>query len=116
LQRGDGIRAPGDCLILSNITCEARAGTGDGAGFAPSTRAIASRGNNVTANDRGIGWAAPAVLIIKNSASANTTTDYVIAASSRYGAINITDSGAAAVNGNAAAIPSSTDPWANFPG
>ncbi len=112
---GDGIRVPGDCLILSN-NCEGNgASTGDGAGIHATSSGSRIEGNNVTLNDRGIEVSSTGSLIIKNSAATNTI-DYVIAASNRYGPIiNITAAGAIAVSGNSAiSTLTSTDPWANY--
>ncbi len=79
--------------------------------FAPEQNDNRIEGNNVTTNDRGIHVSASGNLVLRNSATSNTT-NYVISANNGYGPIvNITASGTAAVTGNSA---TSTDPWANF--
>jgi hypothetical protein len=102
--------------VLAN-TCDRNGlgSGGNGAGIHSTNSENRIEANSVTGNDRGIDVDSTGSLIIKNSAATNTT-DYVIAASNRYGAIvNITAGGAAAVNGNVAASTlTSTDPWANF--
>jgi hypothetical protein len=72
--------------------------------------------NNVTSNDRGIDVDGTGNVIIKNTASGNTT-NYDIVADNRYGQVfDITATGAAAVLGNSSAANSigSTNAWANF--
>jgi parallel beta-helix repeat protein len=113
--KGDGIRAASSCFISGN-TCDRNGdSTGDGAGIHTTGFENRIEGNSVTGNDRGIEVTGTRSLVIKNSAATNTT-DYVIAASNRYGPIvNITAAGAAAVSGNSAADTSeTTHPWANF--
>lgn len=113
--KGDGIHCGGGCVILSNLSNANGNSTGDGAGIHTTAGDVRVEGNTVVGNDRGIQVENTGSLIIKNDADGNTT-DYVIAASNRYGAIiNITAAGAAAVSGNtAASTVASTDPWANF--
>ena len=89
--------------------------SGDGAGLHVTSSDNRIEGNQVTDNDRGIDVDASLNLIIKNSASGNTT-NYVFVASNRYGPIiDITAVGTAAVSGNSAAdTTTTTHPWANF--
>jgi hypothetical protein len=71
--------------------------------------------NHVAINTVGIQVDGTGNIILRNTASGNTT-NYKIAASNRYGAIiDDTATGALAVNGNSApSSAGSTDPWANF--
>jgi parallel beta-helix repeat protein len=113
---GDGIRVSGSCLVLGNACDDNGSGVGaDGAGIHSTSTENRLESNSVSGNDRGIDVDSTGSLIIKNSAATNTT-DYVIAASNRYGAIiNITAAGAAAVNGNSAASTlTSSDSTANY--
>ena len=65
---------------------------------------------------RGIDVDSTGSLIIKNSASLNTITNYEIAVSNRYGPIvDLTAPGSAAVSGSSAAsVLTNTEPNANF--
>ena len=106
---GDGIRAGSECQVRENDCVFNFAGVHATGG---NNRIEA---NNVISNGRGIHVEAAGNLIVKNSASDNTT-DYVIAASNRYGPIvDISAAGAPAVNGKSAADTTGTShPWANF--
>jgi parallel beta-helix repeat protein len=117
--RGDGIAVARHSVVRDN-TCVGNGLNGDGAGihaeFGNDSRI---EGNNVTLNDRGIDVDAPGNLIIKNSASGNTSGDYVFVAGNVFGQIvDRRSSGSAAVD--TATTPSvatsagTTDPWANF--
>ena len=89
----------------------------EAAGIRVSSQDNRIEGNNCTENDRGILVSGIGNLIIKNSASGNALNNYEIAANNRYGAIiDLTASGSAAGNGNAAAgtLTTTTNPWANF--
>lgn len=101
--RGDGIRANTSSQIVGN-TCDGNgSATGDGAAIhAIGTRTRIER-NTVTASDRGIEVTSTGNIIIGNNAGGNTT-NYLIAASNRYGAIiDLTAAGTAAVSGSSAA-------------
>jgi parallel beta-helix repeat protein len=114
--KGDGIQFPNDARVVGNNCDSNGLGAGDGAGIHATDGDARIEGNNVTDNDRGIDVDAAGNLIIKNSASGNTTNNYDIAASNRYGPIvDITAVGTAAVSGNNAAdTTTTTHPWANF--
>src|SRR5256714_385963 len=111
LNRGDGIRAAYACVIREN-NCSLN---GNGAGVHTTGGNNRIEGNNVTSNYRGIQVDGTGSLIIKNSASDNSS-DYLIGASNRYGpVVDISAGGAPAVNGKSAADTSTTShPWANF--
>ena len=113
--KGDGIHCGGGCRVIFNVCNVNGNTTGDGAGIHVTAGDGRVEGNTVAGNDRGIEVDGTGSLIIKNDAASNTT-DFVIAANNRYGAIiNITATGTAAVSGNtAASTVASTDPWANF--
>ena len=111
----DGIWANSDSTITGN-TCESNGyNAGDGAGIYVSGADNRIDSNNVTDNDRGIDVDNSGNLIIRNSASGNTT-NYVIAADNRYGPIiDITASGTPPVSGSSASsTTATTHPWANF--
>jgi parallel beta-helix repeat protein len=122
--KGDGIRAENNCIIVANTSSTNGSNSGNGAADGAGvhvTNGADNRieGNNVTSNDRGIYVSAAGNLIIKNSASGNGPTNnlnYVIVDNNRYGPI-IDDTPAVtdAVNGNSATGNiSSNHPWANF--
>lgn len=109
-----GIIAGGASLVIGN-DCYGNGLQSLGAGVAASSD-CRIEGNNCAANDWGLNVSATGNLICRNTCADNTTANYVIAASNRYGPIvNITAAGSAAVSGNAAAgTLTSTDPFANF--
>jgi parallel beta-helix repeat protein len=113
---GHGIDVGYDSLIVQN-TCLGNGGVNyAGIGLTlPSSSGNRIEANNVTDNHYGIHVTEDKNLIIKNTASGNTT-NYEIAANNRYGPIiDITASGQPAVSGNSAASTvDTTDPWANF--
>lgn len=115
LNEGDGINLFGDTLARAN-TCAANGSSGDGAGIHATSSDNRIEDNNVTSNDRGIVVDSPGNIILKNSASGNTTSNYVIIANNVFGAIvDRTAVVSAAVNGNSAVSSAgTTDPWANF--
>jgi parallel beta-helix repeat protein len=112
---GNGIKLEGRSFAIGN-TCASNGSSGTGSGILSSGNDDRIEGNNVATNDRGIEVTGTGCLIIRNSVSGNTTNNYEIAASNRYGPIiNITAGGAAAASGNSAvSTVNSTDPWANF--
>ena len=113
---GDGIRISSDCAAQHNRCDGNGSGAGGtGAGIHSTGNDNRIEGNNVTDSDRGIDVDAGGSLIIRNSASGNST-NYEIAADNRYGVIvDNTATGTAAASGNsAAATTTTTSPWANF--
>jgi parallel beta-helix repeat protein len=103
---------------VRNSAATLNGNNGDGAGIHCTTGGGTSNrieGNNVTDNDRGIDVDSTGNLILRNSASDNTT-NYEIAADNRYGPIeDITAGGTAAVSGSSApGTASSSNPWTNF--
>jgi parallel beta-helix repeat protein len=105
---GDGIRV-GCCCIISGNTCVANGSGGDGAGIYVTGSHNRIEGNHVGAyNDRGIDVDDSGNIIIKNTAS-NNTTDYDIAADNSYGPIvDVTSAG------DISSDPNAAHPWANF--
>ena len=101
---GDGIRVGNGSFVVRNV-CRQNGLNGDGAGIhvAGSTSGSRIEGNNVLLNDRGIDVDFGGNLIIRNSAS-NNTTNYDIAVGNHYGQI-VSLPGAGFTNSN---------PWANF--
>jgi parallel beta-helix repeat protein len=115
LNQGDGIRATaGPSTIIGNVST-GNGQNGDGAGVRVDGNGSRVEGNHVSSNDRGIDVSGGSNLIIKNSAS-NNTTNYNIAVNNRYGPIvDLTALGSAAVTGNSAAGTTvNADPEANF--
>jgi parallel beta-helix repeat protein len=112
--RGDGIRVPNLCFVRENTSTSNGSG-GDAAGIHSTGARNRIEGNNVTNNDRGIDVDGAGSVIIKNTASANST-NYDIDPNNVFGAIvDRTAPASAFVIGNSA--PSSagtTDPWANI--
>ena len=111
---GDGIRIYNGTLARDN-TSTGNGNEGDGAGIHAGSSDNRIEGNNVSFNNRGIDVAVGRNVIIRNTASQNTT-NYALAANNVFGAIvNRTAPASAAVNGNSAASSAgTTDPWANF--
>jgi parallel beta-helix repeat protein len=110
----DGIEVTTDCRVLEN-TCDGNgSGANDGAGIHATQNSNRIDSNHVTDNDRGIDVDAIGNLIVRNSASGNTT-NYDIVANNRYGVVvDLTAAGPPLVNGNSAAgTLTTTDPWAN---
>ena len=106
---GDGIEA-GCCCIISGNTCIGNGATGgDAAGIHVTDTGNRIEGNHVGAyNDRGIDVDDSGNIIIKNTAS-NNTTDYDIAAGNSYGPIvDVTSAG------DISSDPNAAHPWANF--
>lgn len=104
----DGINVGSNTLVLENV-CRLNIGAG--------IRAAGDRnrieGNSVTGNGFGV-RAEPFItdnLVIKNSASSNTT-NYSIGAGNRVGLL-VTPAASGAINGNTGGT-SISDPWANF--
>ena len=92
---GDGIKLSGDCLVEGN-TCDGNGvGGADGAGIHSTSSDNRIDGNTVTDNDRGIDVDSSGNLIVRNSASGNST-QYSIAAGNDTGTIQITPVGAGA--------------------
>lgn len=113
--RGDGIRATSLCQIVGN-TCDGNGfSTGDGAGIHTISLRNRIERNTATGSDRGIEVTSTGSLIIGNTAGTNTS-NYLIAASNRYGAIiDLTATGTAAVSTNSAAgTISAADSTANI--
>jgi parallel beta-helix repeat protein len=97
---GDGIEVSSDCRVVSNTCYSNGNGASDGAGIHATNSDNRIEGNHVSDNDRGIDCnPASGNLVIRNSASGNTT-NYDIAAGNDAGPI-----------GSAAAA---TSPWANL--
>jgi parallel beta-helix repeat protein len=111
---GDGIRVNADTVVRQN-NCVVNGAGGDGAGIHATSSDNRIESNNVTDNDRGIDVDAAGNVILKNSASGNTT-NYEIAANNVFGQIvDRTAPSSAAVSGNSAAsAAATTDPWANI--
>jgi nitrous oxidase accessory protein NosD len=114
---GDGIQVTYQCRIFGNTCSNAGANNGSGAGIHTTADHNSIEGNNVVTNTRGIEVSSTGSLIIANKSGGNFSSNYVIAADNRYGAIiDIRAAGAAAVNGGTAVASTvaSVDPWANF--
>ena len=99
---GSGITASGRCLITGN-NCAGNGFNGTGAGIALVGDDNRVDGNNVTINDFGVQATAAGNLIIRNSASGNTSGNYSIVAGCAVGPI-VTE----------ANIAASTNPHANY--
>lgn len=115
LNKGDGISVSSNAIAREN-NCFFNGFAGDGAGIHATGDDNRIEGNNVTENNRGIDVDAAGNLIIKNSASGNTTFNYDIVAGNVFGAVvDRTAPASGAVNGNSAlSSAGTTDPWANI--
>ena len=105
----DGINLGPQSLVLENV-CRGNIG----AGIRAADERNRIEGNTVSGNTFGI-RVEPNIannLVIKNSASANTT-NYSIAVGNRVGLLVTPAANGAAINGNTGGT-SITDPWANF--
>lgn len=99
---GDGIHMQDNCQVLDSISAYNGSG-GDGAGIRATGGKNRIEGNNLPNNDRGVYVSSSQNLIVRNSASGNST-NYAIAAGNDYGAII----------SNPGTNFSSSNPWANF--
>lgn len=79
----DGIQVSGDCTVAAN-TCNYNGNGDDGAGIYAIGTDNRIEDNLVTDNDRGIEVDFSGNIIVRNTASGNTT-DYDIASRERYG-------------------------------
>jgi len=102
LNKGDGIQAVGRTLVEGNL-CSSNGNGGDGAGIHITQTDNRIDGNTVTSNDRGFDVDATGNLIIRNSASGNTTSNYDYVLPQTIGPII-----------SATGTITSTNPWANF--
>ncbi len=111
--KGDGIQIASDARVVGN-NCDSNSfGGGDAAGIHSTGADNRIEANNVTDNTRGIDVDSTGTLIIKNSASGNTT-NYEIAASNAVGVIVSAPASIAISGSTGGAGTGSTDPWANF--
>ena len=109
---GDGIRVYGGCHVVGN-NCRRNGLNGDGAGIHALLGDNRIDGNTVTDNDRGIDVDYSGNLIVRNSASGNTT-DYEISTYNRVGVIVSCPTSGAISGSTGGAGVGTTDPWANF--
>jgi parallel beta-helix repeat protein len=110
---GDGIQTSGDCRITDN-NCDGNGLlTGDAAGIHVISSDCRIEGNNVTDNDRGIDVDFSGNLIIRNSASGNTT-NYEIVAGNKVGTIVLAPDSLAISGDTGGAGVGTTNPWANL--
>lgn len=112
--KGDGIRASAQCLILSN-KCVSNGDGGDGAGIHITGTRNRVEGNQCDASDRGIDVDADENIIIRNTCT-NNATNWDIVANNVFGPIiDRTAPASLAVSGNSAAGSLGTsDANANF--
>ena len=110
---GDGIDVTSDCRVL-NSNCDSNGNiVGDGAGIHVTGSDNRIEGNNVTDNARGLDIDFAGNLIIRNSASGNTS-NYEIVANNKVGTIVLAPNSGAISGDTGGAGVGSTDPWANF--
>lgn len=109
---GDGINLLSDSVARDN-GCDSNGNDGDGAGIHAMSADNRIEGNKVTDNDRGIDVDTGGNLIIKNSASGNTT-NWNVAAVNVILVINATRTSDAVTGDDGGTSPGSTDPNANF--
>ena len=119
LNAANGIRLSGGAGFALENSCRGNGFGGDGAGILASASDNRLEGNHVLSNDRGIDVNSAGNLIIRNSASGNTTADYDFVANNVFGQIvDRRTPSSAAVNTtttpNVASSAGTTDPWANF--
>ena len=107
--RGDGIKVSTACLVRDNISSLNGSG-GDGAGIHATGPDNRIEGNTVTGNDRGIHVQTGVVgnLILKNSASENTTHFEIGNDNPRGPIVNVAN------HEDITPVAGSNHPWANF--
>jgi parallel beta-helix repeat protein len=109
----NGIEFSSDSRVVGN-TCDSNGvGGGDGAGLHTTGSDSRVEANNVTDNDRGIDVDAAGNLIIRNSASGNTS-NYEIVANNKVGPIVLAPDSLAISGDTGGAGVGSTNPWANL--
>ncbi len=106
--KGDGIQIGSDSRVIGNNCDSNNFGGGNAAGIHSTGADNRIEGNNVTDNTRGIDVDSSGSLIIKNSASGNST-NFDIAASNSFGPL-VTVAGVGDISGTVNA----NHPWANF--
>jgi parallel beta-helix repeat protein len=112
--KGDGIRVASRSKVIGNKCDLAGTFTGNGAGIHATGNNSRIENNDVTNSTRGIDISGVNNLIIKNSASGNTT-NYNIASGNSVGPIVTAATNASAITSNSApSTLNSVDPWANF--
>ena len=114
----NGIRVNIGSSVLEN-NCRANGASSIAAGILAASGDNRIEGNQVLNNDRGIDVDAGGNLIIRNSASGNTSADYDFVANNVFGQIadrRAPSSPAVNTNtlANVASSTGTTDPWANF--
>jgi parallel beta-helix repeat protein len=110
---GDGIEAYNACLVVDNLCDGNGAGNGLRAGIHVTGTANRIENNQSSSNGRGIGVDGTGNLIIRNSATHNTT-NYVIAAFNNVGVTVIPPYSGAITGDTGGAGVGTTDSWANF--
>ena len=109
--RGDGIQVTNDSRVIGN-TCDSN-GLGDGAGIHSSSTDNRIEGNTVSDNDRGIQVDSSGTLVIKNSASGNSS-NFEIAANNKVGVIVNAPNSLAISGATGGAGVGTSEPWANI--
>jgi parallel beta-helix repeat protein len=109
--RGDGIQVVNDSRVVGN-TCDSN-GLGDGAGIHSTSSDNRIDGNTVTDNDRGIQVDSSGTLVIKNSATGNTS-NFEIAANNKVGVIVSAPNSLAISGATGGAGVGTSEPWANI--
>lgn len=112
---GDGIRAVSDTVIMANICASNGLSAGNGAGIHVTSSDNRIEGNNVTDSDRGIDVDVAGNLIIRNSASGNTTNYDVVAGNfGNYVSAPSSVAVSGAAGGTAIGSVAGADAWANL--
>lgn len=111
--RGDGINVDSNTVVRENTCATNGYAAGDGAGIHATSSDNRIEGNNVADNDRGIDVDLAGNIIVRNTASGNTTNNWDVVAGNVILVINATAAGAVTGNSGGTA-PGSTDPSANF--
>jgi parallel beta-helix repeat protein len=106
----DGIYVSGsNCAVIGNNCVYNGAGVTDGAGIRAISTQNRLESNAVNGNDYGIAVTGTNNFVVKNSASANTSGNYSIAAGNSYGPI-----ADVAGDGDISGTANANHPWANF--
>ncbi len=105
----DGIQVANRSVVLNNLS-----GSNGGAGVHATGTANRIEGNQVTSNNPGILVDTSVNLILRNTARANGSANYVIAINNRVAAIVIPTLNAAPINGNTGGFAFGTDASANI--
>ncbi len=110
---GDGIRVSFDSQVIGNNCDSNGAGAGDGAGIHVTSSDTRVENNNVTDGDRGVDVDTSGCVILRNTASGNTT-NWDVAAGNVFFAVSAATTASAVTGASGGVSQATTDPTANL--